>query len=119
MSKQYTVKTPNTAFTGVRAGVQFTDGVGKTDKNTAAKLVNLWGYSCAELESSNAKEYKTDPELPEHSLNEDHPALELLVSNGFDTPEKVQEASDEALRAVNGIGPKALKEIREFNNQAH
>ncbi len=37
----------------------------------------------------------------------------LLIQNGFDSLDKVRSASDEDLLAVDGIGPKALRLIRE------
>ena len=36
-----------------------------------------------------------------------------LRGAGFDSVAKIGAATDEALRAVNGIGPAALKEIRQ------
>lgn len=37
---------------------------------------------------------------------------EILIEAGFDTNEKVRQASDAELRAVHGVGPATLKRIR-------
>jgi hypothetical protein len=39
--------------------------------------------------------------------------LELLASEGYDTPEKIKEAEDYSLLAIKGIGEATLKTIRE------
>lgn len=38
--------------------------------------------------------------------------IRLLVANGYTTPQAVQQASDEELLAIKGIGPKALGALR-------
>lgn len=55
-------------------------------------------------------EAETEAETP---LPEDFPAAELLAGAGFGTVEAVSGASDEDLRAINGIGPATLGDIRE------
>lgn len=47
--QKYTVKTPNPLFTGVRMGIQFTDGKAVCDRADAVKLVQRWGYQCDEI----------------------------------------------------------------------
>lgn len=43
----------------------------------------------------------------------DFPAGEKLLEAGYRTDKDVQQASDEELRAIDGIGKKTLEEIRE------
>ena len=38
--------------------------------------------------------------------------VRLLIENGYDTPMAVRAASDAALLAINGIGPKSLAALR-------
>lgn len=40
--------------------------------------------------------------------------VKILVRAGFATPGAVQAASDEQLRAVGGVGPTTLRDIREL-----
>jgi hypothetical protein len=39
---------------------------------------------------------------------------DLLKANGYSKPESIAQASDEALRHIDGIGPATLKEIRSL-----
>lgn len=43
----------------------------------------------------------------------DEQTVQILADNGYDTMEKVREASDENLLAIKGIGEARLAEIRE------
>ena len=51
------------------------------------------------------------PETAALSVPPEH-GRDQLVANGFDSDEKVRDASDEDLLAVDGIGPGRLKQIR-------
>ena len=51
------------------------------------------------------------PETAALSVPAEH-GRDLLVAGGFDSDEKVRDASDEDLLAVDGIGPGRLKQIR-------
>lgn len=43
----------------------------------------------------------------------DDRAVDALLAAGFNSPEQVQEASDETLLEVDGVGPVTLRQIRE------
>ncbi len=46
-------------------------------------------------------------------LPDDFPSREILVAAGFTTMEGARAASDEALLALDGIGPATLQKIRD------
>jgi DNA uptake protein ComE-like DNA-binding protein len=57
------------------------------------------------LVSAQVSQYPTDPV--------DESTVKFLTDAGYDTLEKVREASDEDLLAIKGIGEKTVAEIRE------
>jgi DNA-directed RNA polymerase alpha subunit len=57
------------------------------------------------LAEPQSSDYPTDPV--------DESTVRLLSDAGYDTLEKVREASDEELLAIKGIGEKTVAEIRE------
>ena len=54
----------------------------------------------------NAKEAKLAIRLGDAKL------AAMLVAAGLDNPAKVRAASDQELRAIDGVGPATVKEIR-------
>jgi len=54
----------------------------------------------------NSKPEKKEEGIPEEILGK-------LAEAGFESAEKIAEATDEELLAINGIGPATLKIIRE------
>lgn len=71
------------------------------------------------LKSYGIVEYAVAPpvETPEHPatppLPDDFPVRDLLADAGLETLERVRAASDDDLLALDGVGPKRLREIRE------
>lgn len=59
-------------------------------------------------------EGKAEP-LDFKGLPEEYPRRDLLVAHEYFSIEQVEAATDEALLAIDGIGPKRLQEIRSFN----
>ena len=54
-SKTFTVTTPNPHFKGFREGVLFDKGKAvEVDRESAERLVTVWGYSCPEIEEELA-----------------------------------------------------------------
>lgn len=110
--KKLNVYTPNPNFNGLRNGVIFTDGVGKATKEEAEVLVRRWKYRCPDLETK-----KDDKHTDTSGFPEGYPHAALLAQNGFTSPEAVAAATDQDLRAINGIGPAALKSLREWKTE--
>ena len=67
---------PNKEYTGISAGVAFTDGVGETDKTHLIEWFKAHGYEVEEAPAFVCpycgKEYKTEKGLAEHIAKE-HP----------------------------------------------
>lgn len=59
-----------------------------------------------------------NPEQAEISLPFDHPSFDLLTKGGFKSLEDIQNATDDKLSAVKGIGKASLKEIRGYTPTA-
>lgn len=57
---------------------------------------------------------ESEPEEVEEEESLDDDLAELLSGAGIDSPEKIRAASDDDLRAIKGIGPAKLREIREL-----
>ena len=60
---------------------------------------------------------ESEPVLEQESpatLPEDMPYRDALIDDGFDTVEAINNATDEELVAINGIGYKALEKIRSY-----
>lgn len=80
----------------------------------ADRLVNEWEVASYH----DMRPQETKPARPTEQKTKidfaDLPKHEALTSAGYDTLKKVASASDEELRAVNGIGPATLDDIRGF-----
>lgn len=99
---------------------------GKAEKYRVTRT-KLYGKGGDELEVGSAimltpeqaasRSGKVEPwEAPkaEKPSELDENTVELLNGGGFDTPEKIKEASDDTLLDIEGIGKGTLKKIREF-----
>lgn len=59
-------------------------------------------------------EGKAEP-LDYKGLPDGYPRRDLLIANEYYSIDQVEAETDDALRSIDGIGPKRLKEIRDFN----
>lgn len=66
-----------------------------------------------ELGLLNGGSEEGDEEPSETPLPESFPKSDSLFYAGYETVEAVDEAPDEALEAINGIGPATREDIRE------
>ena len=64
-------------------------------------------------EAEQSEEEQMEAPGPLAGLELPEKATKALVKAGFDSPEKVQAASDEELLAVSGIGEATLAHLRE------
>lgn len=62
------------------------------------------------------KEGKMEP-VDYKGLPEGYPQRDMLVTHEYFSVEAVEAANDEELLAIDGIGPKRLKEIRTYNSK--
>lgn len=111
MSKKFTIQTPNPSFTGYRDGILFGNGKAVVEDETVARnFVNVRGYRCPQVENQDKEEQapKVVSDLPA-----DFPFREQLAQNGFTDFVAITGASDSELTAIKGLGPAAVKEIRD------
>lgn len=99
-----------------REGGVYAVKVGDTVKYVDANRKEVDKPTKAEEQAPDRSSAPAKPSgsTPATHTDKQMPYAELLAGAGFDTPQKVQDASDAKILEIEGIGPARLAEIRAY-----